>query len=104
MGGELFYFLKLWFRIDDFAFIRSIVAIGGQGFAVIASDTRLSSGFAIYTRDQGKLTTLTNSAVLGATGCWCDVLSLTKLIQARMKVRLVKPYDNCLSNCVNNLC
>jgi len=64
----------------------SIVAIGGPGFAIIASDTRLTSGFAIYTRDQGKLHSLTNSAVLGASGCWCDVLSLTRLIQARMKL------------------
>jgi len=64
----------------------SIVAIGGPGFAVIASDTRLSSGYSIYTREQDKLHALTNSAVLGASGCWCDVLSLTRLIQARMKL------------------
>jgi len=64
----------------------SLVAIGGQGFAIIASDTRLVSGYSILTRDQPKLHTLTKEAVLGASGCWCDVLSLTRLIQARMKL------------------
>jgi len=64
----------------------SIVAVAGTGFAVIASDTRLSSGFSIYTRDQPKLYPLTKSTVLGCSGCWCDVLSMTRLIDARMKL------------------
>ncbi|CAG2055345.1 unnamed protein product [Timema podura] len=29
----------------------SIVAIAGEDYAIIASDTRLSSGFSIYTRE-----------------------------------------------------
>jgi len=65
---------------------RSIVAIGGPGFAVIGSDTRLSSGFAIYTREQSKLNVLGKETVLGCAGCWCDVLTLTRLIGARIKV------------------
>jgi len=64
----------------------SIVAIGGPGFVVIASDTRLSTGYSILTRDQPKLTTLNNSTVLGCSGCWCDVLSLTRLISVKMKL------------------
>jgi len=64
----------------------SIVAIGGPGFAVIASDTRLSAGFAIYTRDQPKLYGLNDWTTLGCSGCWCDVLTLTRLIDARMKL------------------
>jgi len=63
----------------------SIVAIGGPGFAVIGSDTRLSSGFSIYTRNQSKLTVLGKGTVLGCSGCWCDVLTLTRLIDARIK-------------------
>jgi len=63
----------------------SIVAIGGPGFAVIGSDTRLMSGYSIYTRDQPKLTTLGKTTVLGCCGCWGDVLTLTRLIDARMK-------------------
>nr|QBH72812.1 proteasome subunit beta type [Isotomurus palustris] len=64
----------------------SIVAIGGQGFAVIASDTRLSSGYSILTREQGKLCSLNKKIILGATGCWCDVLTLTRIVQARIKM------------------
>jgi 20S proteasome subunit beta 6 len=64
----------------------SIVAVAGNGFAVIASDTRLSTGYSIYTRDQPKLFPLTTSTVLGCSGCWCDVLSMTRLIDARMKL------------------
>jgi len=64
----------------------SIVAIGGPGFAVIASDTRLSTGYSILTRDQPKLNTLNSNTVLGCSGCWCDVLSLTRSIAFRMKL------------------
>jgi 20S proteasome subunit beta 6 len=63
----------------------SIVAVGGEGFAVIASDTRLASGYSIYTRDQSKLNVLNNWTVLGCSGCWCDVTTLTRLVQARIK-------------------
>jgi len=64
----------------------SIVAIAGEDFAVIASDTRLSSGFAIYTRDQPKLTKLSEKTILGCTGCWCDILTFTRIAEARMKM------------------
>jgi len=64
----------------------SVVAIGGPGFAVIASDTRLTTGYSIYTRDQPKLTVLGQRTVLGCTGCWCDALALTRLIEARIKL------------------
>jgi len=32
----------------------SVVAIAGKDFAVVAADTRLSSGYSIHTRDQKK--------------------------------------------------
>lgn len=64
----------------------SIVAVAGKGFALIASDTRLSTGYSILTRDQPKLYPLNSNTVLGCSGCWCDVLSETRLIEARMKL------------------
>lgn len=64
----------------------SIVAIAGENFAVIGADTRLSTGFSIYTREQKKLFQLSERTVLGATGCWCDTLTLTRLLQARMQM------------------
>jgi len=64
----------------------SVVAIAGEDFAVIASDTRLTSGFSIYTRDQPKLYKLSEKTVLGVSGCWCDVLTFSRILEARLKM------------------
>lgn len=64
----------------------SVVAIGGDGFAVIGADTRLSTGFSIYTRKQNKLFHLSDATVLGCAGCWCDTLTLTRVLAARMQM------------------
>ncbi|PSN46224.1 Proteasome subunit beta type-1 [Blattella germanica] len=66
----------------------SVVAIAGDDYAIIAGDTRLSSGFSIYTREQSKLFRLSNTTVLGCTGCWCDTLTLTRILEARMQMYL----------------
>merc|ERR1711970_1412265 len=53
---------------------------------VIASDTRLSGhGYAILSREQPKLFRLSESTVLGSTGCWCDILTFCKVAEMRMK-------------------
>ncbi|KAH7646835.1 Proteasome subunit beta type-1 [Dermatophagoides farinae] len=62
------------------------VAIAGKDFAIIASDTRLSEGYTIYTRDQPKIFRLTDQTVLGSTGCWCDVLTFVRVLQTRIKL------------------
>ncbi|KAK0180874.1 hypothetical protein PV327_003209 [Microctonus hyperodae] len=64
----------------------SVVAIGGDGFCIIASETRLSAGYSIYTRNQEKLFELSPKTVLGCTGCWCDILTFTRIIAARMQM------------------
>ncbi|XP_058793183.1 proteasome subunit beta type-1 [Phymastichus coffea] len=64
----------------------SVVAVAGDDFSVIAADTRLSTGFSIYTRQQKKLFKLSETTVLGCSGCWCDTLTLTRLIAARMQI------------------
>ena len=65
----------------------STAAIAGPDFAIIASDTRLTDGgYGILSRTQPKLFTLTDGTVLGSTGCWADVLTLTKLVQARIQI------------------
>lgn len=63
----------------------TIVAIAGKDYAIIASETRLSSGFQIYTREQPKLFQLTSKTILGSTGCWCDALTFAKVIESRVK-------------------
>nr|QBH72803.1 proteasome subunit beta type [Carausius morosus] len=74
----------------------SIVAIAGDDYAVIASDTRLSAGFSVYTREQSKLFKLSDMTVLGATGCWCDTLTLTRILEARMHMYLHE-HQKCMS-------
>lgn len=69
----------------------TVVAIAGKDYAIIASETRLSTGYQIYTRDQTKLVEITPKAVLGSTGCRCDSLTFAKVIQARVKNYL---YDH----------
>jgi len=64
----------------------TILAIAGEDFCVIASDTRLSEGFSIHSRDCPKTRQLTNSTVLACAGFHGDVLTLTKLLDARLKM------------------
>ncbi|XP_019866068.1 proteasome subunit beta type-1 [Aethina tumida] len=64
----------------------SVVAIAGDDFVVIGADTRLSTGFSIYTRQQNKLFPLSKTTVLGCAGCWCDTLTLTRVLNSRMQM------------------
>ena len=65
----------------------STVAVAGEDFVVVASDTRLTNGgFGILSRNISKMFQLTDESVLAACGCWADVLTLTKLINARIQM------------------
>lgn len=64
----------------------SVLAVAGEDFAVIASDTRLSEGFSIHSRDQPKTYQLTKSTVVGSCGFHGDVLTLIKVLKARIKM------------------
>lgn len=63
----------------------TVVAIAGKDYSIIASETRLSTGYQIYTREQSKMFQLTPKTVLGSTGCWCDALTFAKVIESRTK-------------------
>jgi len=64
----------------------TILAVAGEDFCVMASDTRLSEGFSIHTRDCPKTRTLSDRTVLACSGFHGDVLTLTKMIDARLKM------------------
>ncbi|XP_063984319.1 proteasome subunit beta type-1 [Diachasmimorpha longicaudata] len=64
----------------------SVVAIAGEDFAIIAAETRLSAGYSIYSRNQEKLFKLSDKTVLGCSGCWCEILTLTRILAARMQM------------------
>jgi len=64
----------------------TILAIAGEDYSLIATDNRLSQGFSIHSRDSPKTYELTNGSVLGSCGFHGDVLTLTKVINARLQV------------------
>jgi len=64
----------------------TVLAISGDDYVVIASDTRLSENFYIHSRELPKTYPLTGTTVLGSCGFHGDVLTLTKNIGARLKM------------------
>lgn len=64
----------------------TVLGLSGEDYAIIASDTRLSEGFTIHTRNSPKSYKVTDSTVLGCVGFHGDVLTLTKIIEARLKI------------------
>lgn len=64
----------------------NVVAVAGKDFVVIASDMRLSSGYSILSRNQSKLFKASNNAVLGSCGCWADVLTFRKYLEAKTRM------------------
>ena len=72
-------------RFEPYAFNGgNILAVSGEDFAVVASDTRLSQGFMIHSRNHPKAVRLTSSTVLAQAGFEGDILTLKKHVNIRI--------------------
>lgn len=63
----------------------SCIALAGEGYAIIAADTRLSQGFNIQSRDTTKMCELTGSCVLASAGMQSDRATLHKNLGVRLQ-------------------
>lgn len=59
------------------------IAITGSDFAVLAADTRLSSGYSILSRDVSKARVFHDHCAMASGGCRTDVLTLQRTLQTR---------------------
>lgn len=68
----------------------STLAIGGQGFCVVAGDTRLSSGYEVLSRDSTKLFQLTSKCILAMAGCRTDQQALFREMKFKIEMYMHK--------------
>lgn len=73
------YFSNLLFHIA----YRTTVCIAGDDFAIAAGCTRMSTGYEILSRSQGKLLQLSDKTVLASVGCQADITTLNKVLITR---------------------
>lgn len=59
--------------------------MAGKDFAIVAADTRMSTGYSIMTRNKSKCATLTDHCVLASSGMQADVQALHKNLGAKMQ-------------------
>lgn len=64
----------------------SVMAIAGPDFAIIASDTRLSEGYSILTRNSPHLFQLQPKCTFACVGFHGDTLTFVKNLQTRIKM------------------
>jgi 20S proteasome subunit beta 6 len=60
------------------------IGISGKDFAIVGSDSRLSRGYSILSRDQPKMVQLTDQCVLASAGMRADRDTLHKMLRARL--------------------
>lgn len=65
---------------------RTVVALGGNDYCIIAATTRLGLGFAIPSRKVCRYSILNDRVVLATAGMFADTTTLHKVIRARVKI------------------
>lgn len=64
----------------------SVLVFKGQGYVLLASDTRLSTGYSILSRDSKKIFKLTEKAYLCSSGMYADIMALVKQLKIRIEL------------------
>lgn len=80
------YSISLIQHFHCLAVYSTSVAIAGEDFCVVASDTRQSNGYIINSRFSPKAYKMSSTAVLSCNGFHADGLTLKKVLEQKMKV------------------
>merc|ERR1719335_212299 len=62
----------------------TVLAVAGKDFAIVAGDTRMSTGFNIKSRNVSKIYKINSKTVLGTGGFRGDIVTLQKLLRAKV--------------------
>lgn len=62
----------------------TVVAVSGKDYSIIASDTRLGSGYSVPSRNVSRIIKLTDKCVLASSGMQSDIAVLHKVLRIRL--------------------
>ena len=62
----------------------TVVGVAGENFAVIAGDTRMSSGYSILSREVSKIYKLTDHCILATAGMQAEAATLRKVLDYKV--------------------
>lgn len=62
----------------------TVVAVSGKDYSIVASDTRLGSGYSVPCRNVSRIVKLTDKVVLASSGMQSDIAVLHKILRIRL--------------------
>ena len=64
----------------------TVVGLAGRDFCVLASDTRLSQGYMIHSRNHSRILEVSSGCGVAGSGCWSDMRALGDALRHNAKV------------------
>ena len=72
----------------------SLLGFKGKDYLILGSDTRLSVGYSILSRDSPKIFKITEKAYLASSGMYADIIALQKNLKIRVDLyKSANHYD-----------